>query len=450
MFACLSMMTLYWPKLIHAGGSSVQPLHVGILLLIATSLITPKTLQSTVRMGAYCAPWLLAFLAYLLLFAFAAAGTAAMSKVPRQLLGVAGFLCIAGFCLRAADPARSLRRGALFGLLAFLALTEYSAWQIGKSLMTSVLDFLATGNIKTLIYKFFRPVFNAMESVDVSIKAAATNAIGTSIFVLAVCYRIGFRKPSFDLTGTAITLLAVFLLILLNARSVVVAAVLSMLLASLLGLTVRRGVSLTGILFVSVGLMLLAAFALVMAVRGESVVNAVATSFAFDDPSTESRLTQYQWAFSLIEESVLFGHGFLFTESGNAIHNLFLSAWAYVGLHGFLLALIFYLGIMASWVRWMYLVVSKRSYWALTLRAEWVAVLPILPLFRVWLSGDGGFLAFGEWIALAVFFGLVARNESVLRRQVRQRTVSCLESPLSAARYGVAARGGGTSSFIPR
>jgi hypothetical protein len=124
-------------------------------------------------------------------------------------------------------------------------------------------------------------------------------------------------------------------------------------------------------------------------------------------------LAQYEWAFSLINESPILGHGYALAESGLPIHNLFLSSWSYVGFIGFALVLIFYVSFIWVWLRWVFLVLTKPSYWILAARFEWVAVLPILPLFRVWISGGGGHFTFGEWIALGVFVGLLMRNEAV-------------------------------------
>jgi hypothetical protein len=100
---------------------------------------------------------------------------------------------------------------------------------------------------------------------------------------------------------------------------------------------------------------------------------------------------------------------------------LFLSAWAYTGYIGFGLIVTFYVCLLYAWTRWLYLALTRPNFWVLGARLEWVAVLPVLPLFRVWVSGGGGHVAFGEWIALGVFFGLLMQNEMNKRQTTGPR-----------------------------
>jgi hypothetical protein len=46
----------------------------------------------------------------------------------------------------------------------------------------------------------------------------------------------------------------------------------------------------------------------------------------------------------------------------------------------------------------------------LPMRAEWVAVMPLLPLFRVWVAGDAGHPDFASWIAIFAFVAVVHAN----------------------------------------
>ena len=62
-------------------------------------------------------------------------------------------------------------------------------------------------------------------------------------------------------------------------------------------------------------------------------------------------------------------------------------------------------GAVAAAVR----IVRESDFWKLDVAPEWVAVLPVLPMFRVQLSGSGSFTLV-EWFCLAVFFGLWVRN----------------------------------------
>ena len=93
------------------------------------------------------------------------------------------------------------------------------------------------------------------------------------------------------------------------------------------------------------------------------------------------------------------------------MHNLFLGAWLHAGLIAFLLVLAFYFVILGTWIAFLFQITMRSDAWVLPLRAEWVAVLPLLPLFRVWVSGDAGHPEFSSWIALFAFFAITLVNE---------------------------------------
>ena len=415
MLLCFSLMAIYWVRIAQFGGFSLEAFHIGLLCIITVTCASIYSPASIFRVLVYCAPWFLAYLAYLLFLVPAVAGTSGTVVLFKQALFVTGFLCIAAYFSRAPEPAKTLRRGALCGIVLYIAFTEYSAQLIGKSLLGATIDFLGSGSFKALIYGFFRPVFNSLEDgTELTFVASLTNSIAVSLLVLSVCFRIGYSKRGLDAAGSLVTILTLSLCLLLNARSVVLAALASIFIAFIIRLIAARAVSLTEMLYWCLAITALVGAAFVAIAFSTSAVDSIIDVFQFRDSSAESRLEQYEWAFGLIEEQLLVGHGYVETDSGYPIHNLFLSSWAYIGFAGFVLVVVFYIGLVVAWLRWLYFAVTKRSYWTLGVRLEWVAVLPVLPLFRVWISGAGGLPAYGEWIALGVFFGLVMRNESEL------------------------------------
>jgi hypothetical protein len=439
MLLCFSLMGIYWIRIAQIGGFSLEAYHLGLLCLIAVSAVSISTPVAMYRVVLYCAPWFLAYVAFLIVLLPALAGTPAFGLMLKQVLFVTGFLCIAAYFSRAPAPAGTLRRGALCGLGLYLIFTEYSAQLIGKSLAGAVIDFLATGSIRGVIYGFFRPLFNSLKDPsDLAFVASLTNSIAVSLLVLAICYRAGFNKRGVDLTGTALTIVVVLLGILLNARSVVLAALASIVAAAVARRAMARAVSMMEMLYWCVAGAMLASAGFVVTLHHSSAFDAIISAFEFNDNSAESRLQQYAWALGLIEEQLFVGHGYVETESGYPIHNLFLSSWAYTGLFGFVLVVGFYVGLLAMWLHWLYLVLTRHGFWTLNVRPEWVAVLPILPLFRVWISGAGGLPAYGEWIALGVFVGLTLRNEAGRTYRV-----------LGPVRYSAGTRRGGRFSPGP-
>lgn len=412
MFLCFSLMGIYWVRVLNLGSLSLEAYHVGLLAIVAMTGLSVYSPWAVVAVVRRCAPWLIAWLGYLLLLVPALAGSQAMSLLLKQILFITGFVCIAAYFYRASDPVTSLRRGAIAGILLYLAFTEYSAQLIGKSIAGAVVEFLSTGSFKALIFGFFRPVFNSLEDgTDLAFVASLTNSIAVSLLVLALCFRAGRRREGVDVVGSAVLLAVLALALLLNARSVVMVGVAAMVLAFVVRLAAARAIALVELFYWSVVAIGLMTALTIIAITSPSAVDSVTEVFRFEDNSAESRLEQYVWAFGLIEDQLLLGHGYIETDKGLPIHNLFLSSWAYTGVLGFLLILVFYFGLLVSWLRWLALTLSRPSSWILGVRPEWVGVLPVLPLFRVWISGAGGMPAYGEWIALGVFVGLVMRNE---------------------------------------
>jgi O-antigen ligase len=121
-----------------------------------------------------------------------------------------------------------------------------------------------------------------------------------------------------------------------------------------------------------------------------------------------------------IEEHPFFGSGYS-EANGHAIHNVFLAAWMYAGLPALLLVLAFYFAIVLRWFSFLLNVATKRGWWVLPLAPEWLAPLLLTPVFRVWISGEGGVLKFAEWVALSIFCGCVLANELLRRRMVLTR-----------------------------
>jgi O-antigen ligase len=139
--------------------------------------------------------------------------------------------------------------------------------------------------------------------------------------------------------------------------------------------------------------------------------------FAFDDASAAARVLQFEAAIDRIEAHPITGSGF-YEVGGYTVHNLFLSAWMNAGIFAFLLVVCCYVFLVGRWMSFIWTLTTNRERWVLPLAPEWVAPLPLLPFFRVWLSGDGGNLFLGEWIAVAAFLGLMLAND--LKRSVNK------------------------------
>lgn len=143
--------------------------------------------------------------------------------------------------------------------------------------------------------------------------------------------------------------------------------------------------------------------------------------FAFDDASAAARVVQFETAIERIEKHPITGSGFYEIE-GYTVHNLFLSAWMNAGIVAFLLVVCFYILLIGRWLTFVWTIARHPDQWVLPLAPEWIATLPLLPFFRVWLSGDGGNLFLGEWIAIAAFLGAILAND--LKRNVTRAVLA--------------------------
>ena len=178
MLACFSLMGIYWVRFVQLGGFSLEAYHVGLLCMVMVTVVSVYTPAAMYRVLLRTMPWFLAYVVYLLFLVPALSGTSATGLLMKQGLFVTGFLCIATYFSRVEDPARSLRLGGIAGLVLYLAFTEFAAFVIGKSMVGAVAEFITTGSYKALIYGFFRPVFNSLESgADLAFVASLTNSI---------------------------------------------------------------------------------------------------------------------------------------------------------------------------------------------------------------------------------------------------------------------------------
>ncbi|MER8376490.1 O-antigen ligase family protein [Mesorhizobium sp. M1406] len=411
----IALMSVQWAPIAKTAGFSVQVAYLGIILLIMLTLASAGMRRGFVAVLRRNASWLVPYAVYLLLLTLALYGSPGQNMAPRQIFYLTGALCLSAFIVQSRDPGRTLRTGAGIGISLFILVIEIIARDVGLSWYVALQHFLTTGDFDFIVYGFFRAVFNAYsDGEDLAVAAALKNGVAVSIFVMSLIFRIGYGRRGADWIGVGLTLLALFLILMLNTRSVLIVAGVSMLLAGLLRSATRHDESTAALVMkMALAIMLVLGTVLIF-LTDNPVVGMISDRFAFEDASTENRVAQYGWALQMIEHNLLLGNGYT-EHDGRLIHNLFLSAWVQAGLVAFFLVASFYLAVAGIWVAFVFKVTCNPQRWVLPLPFEWVAMLPILPLFRVWLSGDAGHLFLGEWVALATFFGCILRNDLAMR-----------------------------------
>ena len=236
----------------------------------------------------------------------------------------------------------------------------------------------------------------------------------------------------------SVTLCGSFLVVTSVSRSNVAVLGITFVLACLLSLgvsgrTAQRKV--VGNLTVLAMICLLAG--VMFAAVSPGVVDLVQRRFAQGSPE---RIAIARQALREISEQWLIGRGIGTRPQGTdlEIHNLFLAAWHTGGLGALLMSLGFYLVVVVVWLRAIARRLSDPASWKLDISANWVLTLPLLPLFRALISGEGGNFSHDR-VGLPGFLFCVDGMERERGRNLQGRLV---RSPNCAADF-MARRTGG-------
>ncbi|MBO9448945.1 hypothetical protein J7426_01665 [Tropicibacter sp. R16_0] len=423
--AVIASVTLTWVPVMSVGGFDLRLPYMMALILGALLCLHPTQLATGINsLLRMILPWLAAYVLYLIVLQVNLAGGATKGMVFRQVFFLTCGLTLAVGISGIRADARVLRWGGMLAIFGFFAFTEFLARQIGLSWTTTLVHFLSTGDLGFVFYHFLREMFQMVAPEGVDVPASNKNIVAACMFIAMVLMRAGYTGRGADRIGGFVTLVTLLTLVIFNTRSVLLMAAVGIPFAAWIGL-VCRGVRSPGEFYVKSSIIILSALALILVLSaGSAAMDEVAARLSFEDQSTEGRLNQYAWAFSLIEQSPLVGSG-LVELNGQNVHNLFIGAWLHAGLAAFLLVVIAYLGLLLSWLLFVFRLVAAPGNWVLPVRAEWVAILPLMPLFRVWVAGDAGHPGFGEWIAFGAFFGLVLAN-----RRARGRDRAFVLTPI--------------------
>jgi O-antigen ligase len=413
----LATLCLQWVALSADGALSLKLPYLALALVTLYVFTGPRKLSAVVLFVRQNLFWMAPFAIYLIILAAVLRGTPGENIAPRQLFYMVGTVALGGCIAATARLSTVLRTGSMVGLLLLVVGVELVARSIGLSWFGAIAAFLR-GDLNYVVYTFLRDVFNAVNPDPGDLIGAATkNEVAVSVLVLVLLIRASSRNPAHDYLGMAILAGGFVLLVLLNTRSVLIVAALAVCIAAAIGAAARPERTVPSLLVKVGGAVVLAMMAITYSVSDLAASNTLSDRFAFDDYSSMSRVVQYQAALETIQDHALTGAGY-FEIDGHVIHNLFLSSWVHTGLAGFALVLIFYVAIILAWVAFIARAVLRPNRWVLSIAPEWLAPLPIMPLFRVWLSGDAGHMFFGEWVSLAIFFGCILANRMQMEKRL--------------------------------
>lgn len=415
--ASLAALPLGWIHLGSLGGFDMRLSSGMVLLLGAALMIVPGRLAYALRhMPQWSVAWLTLYALYLLVLSLKLAGLPNNGIVVRQIFFVLCALTVGGAIVALRADPTTLRRGGLLGILGFMALTETVARANGLSWTLAVERFL-WGDLDFLIYGFFRELFRIAGPDGIDVPASEKNAVAVALLTVVMFYRAAHSGSSTDWSGRVMFFAAATIILLMNTRSVLVVMALALVAATLLRALRERP---RGADLISKGLLALGAAGALGLMLSEYAVafSSIQDRFAFDDASSSGRLDQLRFAVERIEGSVLLGTG-LAEINGQLVHNLFLGAWMHAGLPAFLLITTAYAVMLCIWLLWVLHALTRPTYWVLPVRLEWVAVLPMLFFFRVWVAGDAGHPGFGEWIGFVSFKAFMIAN-TLARRGVNE------------------------------
>lgn len=417
----LATVCIQWIVVAQVGSFEVRIPYVALALVVLYTAASPRRLGTVLAYIRQNAIWVLPLFLYLVLLTAILWGSKGQNIAPRQLFYLVGGISFAACIATVRHLGKVLRVGAAVGLLLFVSTVEVLARHIGLSWLDAIVEFFRSGNLDFVMYDFLRAVFNSQApSYDLTYSSSLKNDVAICLLVLALAYRSGSPSGQRDIAGMVFMGCSAVLLVMLNTRSVLIAAAGSVFLASVLGSRMRPVKNIVPLLIKMAGVAAVVTLAVGMTGPDLALSETLNDRFSFDDGSTAGRIEMYQVAWLRIGAHPLAGSGYY--EVNNApIHNLFLGAWMHAGVAAFLLVVVAYLCIVLFWTRFVVMLVKSPERWVLPLSAEWIAPLPIMPLIRVWLSGDAGHFTLGEWIAMSAFFGCSLANTLRRQRMARAR-----------------------------
>lgn len=409
-----------WITVTQAGGFDMRLPYLATLLGIGLGVLSPRTLTAGVQLIRRNAPWLLTYAMYLLILLVAVQASKAASMPIRQVFFLGGFVMVGAWLAASPRLDRLVRVAGGLGLASFFIGIEVIARGIGLSWFDAIQRFVTAGDLNFVIYGFFRAIFNAQaDGGDAFVAASQKNMLAATLLLTLQMFRAGHaRAGQPDRAGWMLTVLVVFVLLMLNSRTVLLLTGLSLCLVWALGTARGAGRRVAGVILQSMLAVALLTGLVAVLFSDSAAVQVVGERFSFEDASTSARYNQYVWALQRIETHFLTGSGYAELD-GQPVHNLFLGAFMHAGLPAFLLVTASYLGLFAMWLSFVWRIALKPRFWVLPLRPEWVAALPVLPLFQVWVAGDAGHPGFVQWAAFGCFAGIVMANARAARRTVQ-------------------------------
>ncbi|MBN2906250.1 MAG: O-antigen ligase family protein [Rhodobacteraceae bacterium] len=398
---------LQWITLADVG-LAIKPVHLPLAYGALRGVMRPSALT-----GLAPALFAAAFAAYLGTLTLALFNSANLGAGLSLLAKLAiHALLTLGLTLHLARLGRrrifdSLLFGGAMGALVFLAVASLTLARQGLSLTGMIGRALATGDATALQFRLFLSLFNE-GGAGAERTPASLRQVAMGFFYISALGAVPFLSGARGGRLRVVAVLSLGLSVALIAGSLSRSLVLALGLALAGLLIARAGRRADSVLLTLAGLSLVGA--LLFSLR-ETATLFDLISARFDGLDHDGRLLQYRLTIETIAQAPLIGHGTGHMQefragSRNMVHNLFLSAWVQGGAAGLLTALLFSLTLVGLMLG--RLVGSRNDLAQLT-----AALLPILPLLRSQIGGQGGNYALPEWLAISLTLAILCRREPV-------------------------------------
>ena len=441
----IASLPLGWIELGTIAGKRLRPVHlpIGLMFLACLAPRMWRIRLTSVR------PDIIAM--YLIYAGFLVA--AAFSMLPahnhsggvNQLVkAIIYFGCFAfttrlfTLLLRDSEPrfCRAVFVGCAIGTTLFLGSATYVFAQQGRNLAVEYFAAMQSGDVNDLFRGFYPQLFNYAKSGQANASPDDAEYVATHLrhtimgaFILSfiLLRAVGpaiatGRHANWTRWGSLLLqAFALFVVITSVSRSSIIA----------MGAVVFGGVALSGwrLKRWRVRPEFLVAVLLVVAVVGYVSITylggmSTVLQDRFSNLDENPRIPMYEHAIREIAERPIWGHGFATRLDHNKslrVHNFLIAAWYEGGVIAFLLACLFLGVLLLVWFsRCRYAVHSEK--WRLGLAPAWILMLPVWPLLRSMVAGDGGLFAFVDWIFLAFFVAAMLVQEGRASDSARERS----------------------------
>ena len=423
----LGSLGVNWFSLTGPSTFTVRPVHLLIIAVTAcVALCRPDLTQlyralSRTRFTLY-AGFMLALIALKTLSVAMVSG--AEDGLPYLLKEIIyfgmGVAMLVGFYTLIRSGSRgelSLRRGALLGIGLFFGTVILLFASRGENVIFSYLRDIARADAYRLQFYYYKTIFGAF--VDEKTSTALRNSIvGAFVLYFIVLWA---TRPAVRRTWPLATAMGAAACVFVVLTSVSRSNILALAMASAVPLalsSVHNARQLRVLLVVAaMGLASALAVTTLVDLSDNPVFKLVEERFG-DGIQHDPRQKMFREAVLQSAEKPFWGHGlgaelhYPGARNTERIHNFILASLYELGVGGLVLSLLTFAALLFAWWQACQRIVLDSQTWRLAVSPFWVMSLPALPALRCLVSGNGGQLTIIEWACLALFFALVAANES--------------------------------------